>query len=115
VIWLALALVSGATAAPDDGRAVYAAKCQACHGAEGRGDGPAARALPRKPRDFSSSEFWASTTDARVRAVITQGLPGSIMRGYPMPPAQLDALLAYLRSFEGKAPAPAPAPRQPGR
>lgn len=102
---------AGPESAPaSDGRAVYTAKCQACHGASGRGDGPAARALPKKPRDFSSPEFWASTTDARVRTVITQGLPGTIMRGFPMPDPQLDALMAYLKSFAADA-----APAKPAR
>ena len=103
----ALLLAPRAQAEPtDEGRATYAAKCLACHGAEGRGDGPAARALPRPPRDFSSAEFWASTTDAQLRAAITQGLPGTIMRGYPMPPDQLSSLVDYLRSLR---PAPAAA------
>jgi high-affinity iron transporter len=104
-----LALLAGLALAADplaDGRAVYAAKCLACHGPQGRGDGPAALALPRKPRDFSSPEFWASTTPAKVEAVITQGLPGTIMRGFPMAEAQLDGLVAYLRSLE-VAPKPA--------
>lgn len=95
-------LLTVASAADDplaDGRALYAAKCLACHGPQGRGDGPAARALPRPPRDFSNPEFWAGTTRAKVEVVVTQGLPGSIMRGFPMPPAQLDALVDYLQSL----------------
>lgn len=96
---LLLAVASAADDPSADGRAVYAAKCLACHGAQGRGDGPAARALPRAPRDFSNPDFWSNTTRAKVEAVVTQGLPGTIMRGFPMPPAQLDALVDYLQSF----------------
>lgn len=81
------------------GRSIYVAKCQACHGDEGRGDGPAAQALPKQPRDFTSAAFWASTTDEQVRMVITNGFPGTIMRGFPMPANQLDQLVAYLRSL----------------
>lgn len=84
------------------GRAIYVAKCQACHGATGKGDGPAARALQRPPRDFSQPTFWASRTDDQVKAVIRTGYPGPItlMRGFPMPEAQLDDLVVYLRTFE---------------
>lgn len=96
------ASVARAGPAPVDlqaGRSIYVAKCQACHGDEGRGDGPAAQALPKQPRDFTSAAFWASTTDEQVRMVITNGFPGTIMRGFPMPATQLDQLVAYLRSL----------------
>ncbi|MEQ1564828.1 MAG: cytochrome c [Myxococcota bacterium] len=92
--------LTAARAAPEPGREIYVAKCQSCHGVEGRGDGPAARALPKRPRDFTSPAFWSSTTDDQVRAVIANGLPGTIMRGFPMPRSQQDELLAYLRSFQ---------------
>lgn len=84
----------------DDGRALYVAKCQACHGAEGKGDGPAARALPKPPRDFTSADFWNGQTDNKLRSTITQGKPGSAMRGFSMSEAQLSALVAYLHTLE---------------
>lgn len=107
---VALLLTLGAFASDDEGRAIYVAKCLACHGDAGRGDGPAARALPKKPRDFSLKEFWSSTTDADVKAVITEGKPGTIMRGFPMADEQLTALVDYLKTLQVAAPAPAPAP-----
>lgn len=39
------------------GSALYASHCATCHGAEGRGDGPAAIALNPKPRDFRTGAF----------------------------------------------------------
>lgn len=97
--------ISPARAGPEEGRAIYVAKCQACHGASGKGDGPASRALPKKPKDFTTAEYWATATDEGVQAVILQGMPGTIMRGFPMAPEQLTDLVAYLRSL---ATAPAP-------
>lgn len=35
------------------GRALYEAFCAACHGAEGRGNGPAAAGLARRPADLT--------------------------------------------------------------
>jgi high-affinity iron transporter len=81
------------------GRALYTAKCQACHGPTGKGDGPASTALPEPPADFSSPEYWAKTDGEQVKAAIKAGKPGTVMRGFPMPDADLDALLVHLRSF----------------
>lgn len=100
---LAFWSVGIAAADTNAGKSIYAAKCQTCHGTSGRGDGPAARALPNRPRDFSSPGFWSSTTEAQVRQVIRQGKPGSIMRGFPMPDRQLSDLMLYLRSLEQPA------------
>ena len=88
-----------AHAEPDDGRSTYVAKCQACHGPNGRGDGPAARALPKPPRDFTSAEFWAGQTDEKLRSTITTGKPGSVMRGFNMSDEQLTALVAYIKTL----------------
>ena len=42
----------------DQGKALYDEKCMICHGANGKGDGPAAAALSPSPKDFNSPEFW---------------------------------------------------------
>lgn len=42
----------------DQGKALYEEKCMICHGANGKGDGPAAAALSPAPKDFSKPEFW---------------------------------------------------------
>ena len=102
-----LARVAPASAGVEEGRAIYVAKCQACHGVTGKGDGPASRALPKKPRDFTTADYWKSATDEGVKAVILQGMPGTIMRGFPMAPEQLTDLMAYLKSLVA-APAPTP-------
>ena len=98
-ILLALAL-SPASAGAEEGRAIYVAKCQSCHGPEGRGDGPAARALPKRPRDMSQPAFWTEFSDEQVETIVIRGNPGSIMRGFPMPDDQLADLLAYLKSLQ---------------
>lgn len=84
----------------EPGRATYEAKCVSCHGATGEGDGAAAATLPNPPRDLSDAAFWIEFSDAQVKEAITEGKEGSIMRGFPMPAEQLDALLAYLKAFQ---------------
>ncbi len=95
---------SGFAADPAAGRSTYVAKCQACHGVAGKGDGPAARALPKAPRSFATAEYWAGLTDEKLTATIASGKPGSAMRGFPMEPEQMADLISYLRDFEPKTP-----------
>ena len=41
------------------GGSLFTSNCVACHGAQGRGDGPAAKSLPLPPADLTASHFWA--------------------------------------------------------
>lgn len=45
------------------GALLYQAQCALCHGAGGKGDGPASVASNPKPRDFTSGEFTFDATD----------------------------------------------------
>ena len=61
------------------GKTLYEVNCVACHGAEGKGDGPGSVALDPKPRDLSSSKYKYGDTDQIVFVSISKGLPGSGM------------------------------------
>ena len=50
------------------GRVVYSEQCESCHGAEGKGNGPAARFLDPKPRDLTSGEW--KYTNGEVESVV---------------------------------------------
>jgi mono/diheme cytochrome c family protein len=43
------------------GAKLFAVNCVACHGVEGRGDGPSAKSLPVPPADLTAEHFWAHT------------------------------------------------------
>jgi mono/diheme cytochrome c family protein len=47
---------SGADAPPPAGEALYRRYCAACHGVEGRGDGPVAPVLTPRPTDLTRLE-----------------------------------------------------------
>lgn len=97
VICMILIGVSGLAAGDQlaTGQSLYDAKCRICHGANGRGDGPAAAALNPKPRDFTSSAFWQNNAEEKIKRTVTTG------KG-PMPAFNLDddeikAIADYMR------------------
>ncbi len=47
----------------EQGSALFALHCSACHGADGTGNGPAASALDPKPRDFTEGRFYIDAND----------------------------------------------------
>ncbi|MGD8331556.1 MAG: cytochrome c [Acidobacteriota bacterium] len=58
------------------GKTVYTDQCESCHGAEGKGDGPAARFLQPPARDLSAGEFEYATdgTVESVAGVVRSGV-----------------------------------------
>ncbi|MFT3914447.1 MAG: cytochrome c [Anaeromyxobacteraceae bacterium] len=56
-----------------DGKAAFAARCASCHGEEGRGDGPAAAALPVMPRDLRRDGYTRGRKAPEVFATLATG------------------------------------------
>jgi mono/diheme cytochrome c family protein len=86
------------------GARLYAQHCAACHGEKGNGDGPAARFLNPRPRNFGEGKFRLVTTadggpaDADLRHVIESGMPGSAMFPFAhLGEADVLALVAQVR------------------
>jgi high-affinity iron transporter len=63
----------------EEGATLFRQSCAACHGASGRGDGPAAAALNPKPASFHSPEVMAGFTPFRAFNVIRFGVKGTAM------------------------------------
>lgn len=91
-----------------DGKSLYEKKCAMCHGAMGRGDGPAAFPLDPRPRDFTSGKFKFRTTetgslptDDDVARSIRVGLHGTAMPGWEpfLSAADVTAVISYVKSF----------------
>ncbi len=83
----------------------YTNLCASCHGAKGKGDGPAAMALNPRPRDFSDCKEMASHSDDYFYKIIKGG-GQSVGRSPLMPPwggslndQQVSDLVAYIRGF----------------
>lgn len=87
------------------GQALYQQYCAICHGAAGKGDGPAAGNLPVKPRNHTDGAYMNALTDAHLRKVIAQGgaavgksglMPGW---GGVLTAAEVEDVITHLRTL----------------
>jgi DMSO reductase family type II enzyme heme b subunit len=102
------------------GQPVYDKWCAGCHGVEGRGDGPGAKFMLPAPRDFTRASYQVRSTatgqlptDADLRRVIDEGMPGTAMPGWRgrITDRERDDVIAYLKTmsrFFANAQAPQP-------
>ena len=108
------------------GARLYARNCTACHGPDGRGDGPQAKTLDIPPADLTAAHLWQHS-DGDLFWFIAHGIE-SPRGGLSMPPAPglnadaIWALIDFLRArnagaalaaddpARGEWPLPVPAP-----
>jgi len=84
---------SGAFAAdPAAGKTIYAAKCKACHGAEGEGNPNMAKVLKVDLKPLA-------TTTADIKAVIETG-QGKMKPISGLSGAEVDNVVAYVKSLK---------------
>lgn len=94
--------VSATQASLDRGLELFTENCEPCHGADGRGDGPKAMTLDRKPADFHSAHVQENT-DGALFYMITKGIKEA-----KMPPFsglfEEDRwnIVNYVRTFEAE-------------
>jgi hypothetical protein len=88
---------------------VWTTRCALCHGAAGKGDGPAAGPLNPKPRDMTDKAWQSSVDDKHIELVTVKG--GTAVKLSPMMAANPDleskpdvvkALRAKVRSLGAK-------------
>ncbi len=97
---------SGAPMAP--GQQKYEQFCAACHGADGKADGPGAVALNPRPRNFHDVAWQDKVDDAHIHKVIKEGGPSVGLSptmaawGASLTDAEIDEITKYVRSFKGK-------------
>jgi cbb3-type cytochrome oxidase cytochrome c subunit/mono/diheme cytochrome c family protein len=76
------------------GKHVYDANCAQCHGADGVGDGPAARLLPIAPTNFRLQRLWG-TLEMRI---LESGIDGTSMAawGTRLSAGEMTAVSGYI-------------------
>jgi high-affinity iron transporter len=96
-------------AAVTEGEQVWTSRCSICHGAGGKGDGPASGPLNPKPRDMTDPKWQGSVDDKHIQTVIVKGGPGvnlsPMMAANPdleSKPDVVKALVAKVRSLGAK-------------
>jgi mono/diheme cytochrome c family protein len=83
----------------------YLQLCAGCHGALGKGNGPAAAALSPKPRDYTDPKFVSSMSDEAMREIIKNGgaavgkSPSMPAWGHALSEEDIQGLIAYIRSL----------------
>jgi mono/diheme cytochrome c family protein len=98
------AFFAGAASA-QDAATLYSTKCAACHGAAGKGDGPAAKMLKPPPGDFAVS--MKGKADDWIAKAITGG--GAAVGESPLMPAystlsadEVKTLVTYVKHLGGQ-------------
>ncbi|HET7009546.1 MAG TPA: c-type cytochrome [Anaerolineales bacterium] len=109
----AYALEAGEGAPVELGAELFATNCATCHGDFGEGG-----ANPTRPGDviapISSAEYLKTRDDSTLRAIIAQGQPNFGMSpfgtayGGPLDDPDIDAIVAFLRSWELSPPVELP-------
>ena len=103
---------------PADGRELFVHHCVACHGDQGKGDGPYGLRLIKEhnvhPRNLTDSTYIKTRTDKDLFAVITLG-GGHFRKAVFMPswtvtlsPAQVKSIVAYVRTLSEPKSTPRP-------
>jgi mono/diheme cytochrome c family protein len=87
------------------GRVVYMKNCHHCHGVAGDGQGPTAKYLNPKPRDYRDGVYKFTSTLPGVKAsredlkqIVLDGIPGTYMPSFLLlGKAETDAVVEYVR------------------
>src|SRR5580765_5579019 len=99
------------------GKAIFDAKCTECHGASGKGDGPASVLLTPRPRDFTTGKFKIRTTesgtgptDDDLMQTVRQGMYGTSMPAWNriLSDDDMRDVVAYIKTLSARTAPPRP-------
>lgn len=82
------------------GKAVYEKHCMACHGPQGKGDGPAGKMLKPPAADFTSAAS-KKKSEADFKGIIENGKPGTAMVAWKnqLSPTEMNDVIEYVSTL----------------
>ena len=83
------------------GQKLFVSNCMTCHGPNGKGDGPGAAALEKKPADLTA-RIKAGATDGELFWKISEGRSPMISWKGSLSETQRWELVNYIKSLAGK-------------
>jgi len=103
-----------------DGAALFARHCAACHGPHGRGDGPLAARIPEPFLDLGSEKLWLLPPHGpeqelqEIERAVRFGVPGTTMAGHEwLSDAEVASLAQHVERLRREAGAPTAAEATP--
>lgn len=85
------------------GKTIFTTNCETCHGAKADGMGPVGQYMSPHPRNLVKDKFinkHGGDSVAGIYWVVTNGLPGTAMAGFPqLTDAQRHAVATYVKSL----------------
>ena len=78
-----------------DGKAIFSAKCEACHGEKGDGKGPLAKTFDPKPGNFSDPKISGGDFSKKIADSVTKGK--NQMVPVKLTPDELKAVTEYIQ------------------
>jgi len=102
VIWgvnvlVATIMICPSAKADEKSAALYKQKCVMCHGADGKGETPAGKAM--KARDFHSPDV-AKETDAELAEIVKKGKGKMPAYGSKLSDEEIKGVIEYIRSLK---------------
>lgn len=95
---LAASMASATAASAQDAAALYKSKCVKCHGAAGKGDGPAAKTMKLTVGDLTDAKRMSEFSDARLTEIIVKG-EKKMPKYDTLKPEEVSALVGYVKTL----------------